>query len=75
MEPLTQWNHGRILILSMQPMETVAQPLSRSLQVNVTEDAFLRMKLEAARRKTSMGKLISELIAEQLPPIDKTDAA
>lgn len=64
-----------MLVLSMQPMETVAQPLSRSLQVNVTEDAFLRMKLEAARRKTSMGKLISELISEQLPPIDKTDAA
>lgn len=63
------------LFQQMQPMETVSQqePLSRNLQVSVTEDAAQRIKVEAAKRNTSPGRVISKLAAEHLPAV--TEAA
>ncbi len=60
----------------MQPMETLPQqlePLSRGFQVSVTEDAARRIKVEAAKRNSSPGRVISELAAEHLPSVE--DAA
>ncbi len=60
----------------MQPMEKVPQqqePLARGLQVSVTEDAALRIKVAAAKRNSSPGRVISELAAEYLPSVE--DAA
>jgi hypothetical protein len=53
----------------MQPMETLPQPLSRNLQVSVTEEAAQRIKVEAAKRDTSPGRIISELAAKHLPVV------
>jgi len=59
-------------------MQTLAQPersqgspakLSRRLQILVTEDAFLRIKLASARAQVSPGQLVSEVIAANLPPV------
>jgi hypothetical protein len=51
----------------MRPMPTIPQPLSRNIQVPVTEDAYRRIKMEGARRDIPMGRVISNLAEEHLP--------
>jgi hypothetical protein len=57
----------------MQPMQTLPQPLARNLQVAVTEDAYRRLKVQAAKDDSSMGRVISELAETHLLPV--ADAA
>lgn len=39
------------------------------LTANIREDLHLRLKITAAKRRTTIGELIEELVEVQLPPI------
>jgi hypothetical protein len=72
--PLTTTQQRDIITLqAMQPMQTLPQPLARNLQVAVTEDAYRRLKVQAAKDDSSMGRVISELAETHLLPV--ADAA
>ncbi len=57
----------------MEPIELTLDaldPLDRPLQVSVTKEAAARIRVEAAKRDTSQGRIISALALKHLAPIE-----
>lgn len=53
-------------------MSTVTQvPLDRALQARISDDAFRRLRVVAAARGCSPGRVVNDLILETFPNVDK----
>lgn len=44
------------------------QPLTRRVTVHLTDEASRRLRVRAALRDIPMGRIVSELVMENLPP-------
>jgi hypothetical protein len=47
-----------------------APPLVKRVQLLLTEDAFLRLKVEAARRQVAPGRVVSDVAVQNLPAVE-----
>lgn len=57
----------------MGTLGTVAQAkLDRVIQAKISEDAWRRVRIQAAARECTPGQIISNLITDNLPPVDPT---
>ncbi len=61
----------------MQPSKTVSQPevAFKSFQIRLPLEIHRRIKVEAAAKGISPGRVIERLVEQYLPEVTKADAA